>query len=367
MKILIVRMWPYELNIYNYNCQEIGLAKSLIKKGNTCDIVLYTDGESREEDYSFDDNKKIHIYYLKAKNILKNCFYEKKLYKIIEKYDVVQSSEYDQLSNIKLFKKLGNKLTIYHGPYKSKYTKGYNIKCKISDFIITFFPKYRKVKIITKSLLAKEFLNEKNFNNIYNIGVGLDTERFDNCKENKDINELIEEKDNNKYYLYIGRIEERRSILFLLSVFKKVFEKNKKIKLIIVGNGEKNYTDKCMNYIKENNLNDNIYYFKSLNQDELPNLYDCCDVFVLPTQYEIFGMVLLEALYFNLKVITTYNGGSSMLINEKNGIICESNNFNDWYNAINNLANRSKNNKGNMKELTWDYLVKKFLEAYKES
>ena len=32
MRILIVRMYPDTLNIKNYNCQEIGLAKALIKK-----------------------------------------------------------------------------------------------------------------------------------------------------------------------------------------------------------------------------------------------------------------------------------------------------------------------------------------------
>ncbi len=78
MKILIIRMWPYEININNYNCQEIGLAKELVIKGNQCDIVLYTNNDkSYEYDYTF-DNKKIHIYYLKAKKFLKNCFYEKK-------------------------------------------------------------------------------------------------------------------------------------------------------------------------------------------------------------------------------------------------------------------------------------------------
>ena len=42
MKILIVRLFPDELNINNYNVQEIGLAKALVKKGHVCDIVLYT-------------------------------------------------------------------------------------------------------------------------------------------------------------------------------------------------------------------------------------------------------------------------------------------------------------------------------------
>ncbi len=32
MKILIVRLFPYEININSYNVQEIGLAKALIRK-----------------------------------------------------------------------------------------------------------------------------------------------------------------------------------------------------------------------------------------------------------------------------------------------------------------------------------------------
>ena len=48
MKILIVRLFPDELNINNYNVQEIGLAKALVKKGHVCDIVLYT---NKKENY----------------------------------------------------------------------------------------------------------------------------------------------------------------------------------------------------------------------------------------------------------------------------------------------------------------------------
>ena len=56
MKILIIRMYPNVLNINTYNCQEIGLAKALIRKNNVCDIVLYTDKNPYEEDIKFDNN-----------------------------------------------------------------------------------------------------------------------------------------------------------------------------------------------------------------------------------------------------------------------------------------------------------------------
>lgn len=56
----------------------------------------------------------------------------------------------------------------------------------------------------------------------------------------------------------------------------------------------------------------------------MPTVYQSCDAFSLPTRYEIFGMVLLEAMYYGLPTFTTYNGGSSTLMNQENGIIINS-------------------------------------------
>jgi len=47
---------------------------------------------------------------------------------------------------------------------------------------------------------------------------------------------------------------------------------------------------------------------------------------LFPSNYEIFGMVLMEAIYFGLSVITSNNGGADTLfVNEVNGIIVDSN------------------------------------------
>ena len=42
MKILILRTTPNEVSLNTYNLQEIGLAKSLIRKGHICDVAYYT-------------------------------------------------------------------------------------------------------------------------------------------------------------------------------------------------------------------------------------------------------------------------------------------------------------------------------------
>lgn len=377
MKILIVRLWPDELNIKSYNCQEIGLAKALIRKGNTCDIVLYTKGESYEEDFIFDNSQKIHIYHLCATTFLKNGLYGSALYKIAEKYDIIQSSEYDQLENISLYKKFKDKLVIYHGPYDSEYTKGYKKKCFISDVCCLVNQGYKKTKFIAKSELACDFLNKKGFHNCITLGVGIDTDRFE---EQQDINDKLIQLENEKrekglkYLLYIGKIEERRNVLFLIEILDQLLKTDDSFRLVLIGKGDSPYVEKCINFAKSINIDDKIIWIENLSQGELPSLYKCCDAFLLPTKYEIFGMVILESMYFGLPVITTLNGGSSTIIkNNETGIICLLNDKNEWVSAVNklfqdnNLRDTISKNSSKLvsSNFTWDALADKFIRIYK--
>ena len=147
------------------------------------------------------------------------------------------------------------------------------------------------------------------------------------------------------------------------------------MKLIIIGKGEKEYVKKCSEYAKNKNISNRIIYYESMKQTDLPNIYKCCDIFLLPTQYEIFGMVLLEAMYFGVPTITTWNGGSSTLIeNEQNGFICSIQNQMEWINTIEKLLNNesirlnvSKNSQEKIKEnYTWDSLSEVFISEYKK-
>lgn len=94
------------------------------------------------------------------------------------------------------------------------------------------------------------------------------------------------------------------------------------------------------------------------------------DLFVLPSKYEIFGMVMLESLYFGVPVLSSKTAGSlEILKNEKLGKIVELEE-NRWINEIQYMLSQEYN-PSDMKNYieqnhNWDILAKKYLQIVGE-
>ena len=78
-----------------------------------------------------------------------------------------------------------------------------------------------------------------------------------------------------------------------------------KTELHIVGDGEEK--NKIITYIKKNNLNKNIFVHGS--QKKLHNYYLDSDLYISTSLTEGFGNTFLEALNYNLPIISFNNGG----------------------------------------------------------
>ncbi len=379
MKILLVRSSSGYVDVRNahYNIQETGLARAFNRKGHQCDVVFW--GGKKEEviEIEYDGGKTFKVFYLKAYDILKNGVY-KGLKELSKNYDIVHCGGYDQINSWILAKSIPEKLVVYNGSYYSDFNTGYNKKCKVVDKL--FLPRFKRKGIFfdTKSNLSADFLRQRGLTNVYPVGVGIDLERL-KAKEllESPLSDKISSLKQNgkKIIMYVGRIEPRRNTLFLLDTFKAIYENDKSARLLIVGRGEKEYKDKCFEHAKEIGIEDAIIYEEYIDQKYLPLVYSSADVFLLPTIYEIFGMVMLEAMYFGVPVITTHNGGSDMLIeNEKSGIIIDDFIAEEWKDKTVLLLNDESMNSTIIKnakdkienEFTWDALVDKFIEVYEK-
>jgi len=375
MKILIIRSYPSYMDVEKktYNIQELGLAKALVRKGHICDIVFWTNKEEKIVDIKFDDDKSVKVYYYKGKTFLKNSILNIPE-SLLEQYDILQIAEYNQIQSWIFAKKYPNKTIIYHGPYYSKFNWKYNLMCKIFDiFCLRRYKKYN-TRFMTKSKLAEDFLLKKGIKkeNITCVGVGLDEDFLLNTdsKETPLSNQMEQDKEKLKL-LYIGKIEKRRNTIFLIKLFNEVQKHIPDSRLYIVGNGKDKYMKKIYNLISKYNLKDKIYHENKIEQKEISKIYKKSDIFLFPTNYDIFGMVLLEALYFENIVISTLNGGSISLVkNDINGFIVNELDVKRWTKVILEISRKLIAYKTNMKKLEnnnllWDKIVENITCMFK--
>lgn len=377
MKILIIRNFPSYMDVkYNtYNIQEVGLAKALTRKGHQTDVVFWTPNEEKDEKIYFDENLSIKVFYRHGKNVLKNLWYSN-IDNLINEYDIIQTCEYNQIQSWLWAKKYKNKIVIYHGPYFSKFNKKYNAMCKVFDFFM--LKRYKKLdtNFIVKSELAKKFLIDKGIKNenITVAGVGIDTQVLTTNEECQlDIYNEMSKNNNILKLLYIGKIEERRNPFLIIDILEKLISMGINTHLYIIGKGESNFVKKVQEYIEKKKMAENITWQEKSEQKYLSCIYKKSDVFLLPTKYEIFGMVLLEAMYYGCTVVTTSNGGSSILIeNGKNGLIIDNEDSQKWAEEIIKVEKdkeikKSISLKAHEKienEYLWDKLTDKFLSRY---
>lgn len=366
-KILYIRNFAEEVDITGYNLQEIGLGKALVERSYDVDIVYYTRNKKEEETIYSKNGHRLKIIWSKGFKFLSNSIYfwifRKKNLKM---YHAIITTEYNQIMTLLLTYNMHSKskLLLYHGPYKDNENTFIQ---RIYDMLFTEKSKKKFAAVFTKSKYGEDYLLKKGFKDVKTIGVGLDTSKFEKTEYKIDKKIKNVSFDNKKVFLYIGRLEDRRNIYFLLNLFKKVNLEDKNSILLLIGSGEKE--ESYFNYAKKLNIHNNIVHVKKVKQKNLAEIYKKADVFLFPSTYDIFGMVLLESLYFGVPIISSKNGGSTTLIkNGVNGFIVDSFKTENWLSVINKLIERKslrefikENGYKTIKNNSW-YNITEFIE-----
>ena len=89
---------------------------------------------------------------------------------------------------------------------------------------------------------------------------------------------------------HIGRFNPQKNHEFLVDIFEKCLEKNRKVTLILVGDGEGR--KEIENKVKKQGLQDNVL-FMGVRKD-VPELLQAMDVFVFPSLYEGLPVTMIE-------------------------------------------------------------------------
>lgn len=124
------------------------------------------------------------------------------------------------------------------------------------------------------------------------------------------------------HFLFLGEIGQRKGIYDILHALAQNIEKvNGKIRLHVGGGGD---VDKLTRLIHELNLDEIVVYEGWVSGEEKNRLLSLADAFVLPSFNEGLPISILEAMTYQLPIITTPVGGIPEVVEDNvNGLLVD--------------------------------------------
>lgn len=122
--------------------------------------------------------------------------------------------------------------------------------------------------------------------------------------------------------LYYSNFSKIKGISVFLDAIEILKKENIKFTALIAGRESDYKILDIEKVIGEKNIADVVKVIAEPDEIQKYALYSEADIFIFPTQFEAFGLVVLEAMQFSLPVIASKEGSIPMIINEnKTGLL----------------------------------------------
>ncbi len=225
---------------------------------------------------------------------------------------------------------------------------------KEASYVIT-------VSEYTKSMILKHY--NVNPNKIIVVHNSIDSE-FSQIKDDFKL------KSRYRIVMFLGRVTIQKGPYHFLWIAKKVLEKDKKVRFIVVGSGDmqREIIEEAANL----GIGDKVLFMDFVSGEEVDKAYKFADVFVMPSVSEPFGLTALEAVKNGTPAVISKQSGVSEIL--RNCLVADFWDINEMANKIlavlNYAALKSTLTDDGLKEMknfSWDIPAKKCLDIYKKS
>lgn len=332
MHILIITSWykTPKSNIGGSFFEE--QARALIKKGHTVGIIWpifhpYSSKETFNDHYYNDEG--IHTYYINYKSrIPKNTklnyyLFSKKIYnEFTAKYlkhgtpDIIHAHTvfYAGIAAKYISKKTNIPFVITEH-YTSIITGGITNKNDINTLKQTYLK--AKSTIIVSHGFKKLLIKKLNLDqSLFKVIPNMVSEIFLNSQP------VTNENINKPVFFTMSFLNERKNHKLLLKSFQLFLKTNPNATFKIGGEGP--IKKELIDYSKELNIYEKVFFLGKLDRDEVVNEMNSSDIFLLGSKFETFGVVIIEALACGKPVITTNSTGPLDIMTNFNGRISKS-------------------------------------------
>ncbi len=193
-------------------------------------------------------------------------------------------------------------------------------------------------KIILNRADGIRLLSSHNYNDILDFGIeaeklsiitrGVNDQTFRPRKADENLKKQLKIKENEKIILFVGRLDQVKGVDYLIPAAKKIVSKYDHVRFFIVGDGslKAKYEDEAKEF-------DKIQFLGF--RDDIPDLMNIADMFVLTSLSEGACNVVLEASASGLPVIATKVGEvPQIILDGKTGILIDPKDVNSLHNSI---------------------------------
>ena len=242
---------------------------------------------------------------------------------------------------------------------------------------IEYLSTYESCQVITVSKSLKDEVchlfntPEDKVKVIYN---GINPWEFDinmSWEEKLNFRRSLGIQDDEKMILFVGRLTYQKGVEYLIRAMPKILERHN-AKLVIAGSGDmRSYLE---NLCYQLGVGHRVVFLGFVDENTLKKLYKSADVVVIPSVYEPFGIVALEAMAAGTPVVVSSVGGLREIIqHEYNGVWVYPKNpesiawgvdrvLSDW-GFRDYITNNAK--KDVYEKYSWDNIAKETAEVYK--
>jgi glycosyltransferase involved in cell wall biosynthesis len=201
---------------------------------------------------------------------------------------------------------------------------------------------------------------------------GVDTERFKPSGGCETIKHQIG-IDDKLCVLFVGRLIPRKGLPFLIEAAKHIVKEFSQTMFVVVGDGP--LKNNLRAHLEKMNLTGNFVFLGDVNEKVLPALYNCADVFVLPSIQEGQGIALLEA-QATAKPVVAFNVGGvrEAVLDKETGFLMKPDSRLLAEAVMKLLASHSLREKMGSSgrefvsgKFSWDVCAQRMLKVYREA
>ena len=300
-----------------YHSQEVGLGKALTELGH--DVTIYKCVEKGKESEPWVISDHLRVTYIPVFSVGVHGYMPSSL--LDPDLNGLLAFADTQIFLPHIYKWC-EKHRVCFVPYLGiAHSSHLNLKSRFMDAFYAMGTKkiYHKIPVLVKTDTVKEEMRSQGITNCLVTPVGLDETELKMDYQTCDRSELRKKygyTDDDVIISFVGRLEERKRPLDLIDIFDRVKDE-KPFKLLMVGEGDQQ--EQVAAKIREKGLEDRVQMIPRVPYENIWEIHYIADYFVNLMTWEIFGMALLEAVFYCSSVIASEAPGPNFILKGLSG------------------------------------------------